>query len=1027
MKKNWCLKVRQSFFLRWMNVLLLLLVIQTVQVTAATLNSGDEYSGNLFQNKNISGVVKDGSGSPIPGVSVVVKGTTTGGITDVDGKYVLNNIPENATLSFSFIGMKSQAVPVSGRAQINVIMEEETIGIGEVVAIGYGTQLKRDITGATSNLTPSVITSRPITRVDQALQGTTPGVSVSSSSGQPGTSLAVRIRGTNSITGSNQPLYVIDGQVGGNIESIPPEDIQSLEVLKDASATAIYGSRGSNGVILITTKGGSVGKLKVDFDTWFSVASLPRKLDLMDAFDFAKTVNLQYEANGQADAFSDAQLQTIQKNGAGTNWVDAITRTPLIQNYNLSFSGGTPNVKYLISGNYIDQPGILLNQWYKKGTMRANIDIKASDRLDLKFNLSGFQADSRNTDYAGDTYDPFALAYQWDPTSPIKDADGNYIKHSQYGSIHLNPVGIVMNMKSDNTTSNFAAIGTLNYKIIKGLTFTSLVSWEGQYQYTPRFFNSYTQEAEALPPFASVNNSRFWSFQNSDYFTYKLNLGDHAFTITALYERQEQKNVNVLATANDLSSTADTYYNLGLGATPIISSGYWRDALQSFMGRINYSYKNKYLFTASVRDDGSSHLTKKYSLFPSAAIGWNLSKEDFLKESTIVSDLKLRASYGKTGNQAVGAYATIPSISVSSTSYYYDGTTPSVTTPLGTPVTKSLKWETTDQLDAGIDASFLRGKLTFTADVYHKKIHNLLYNCPAPEYLGGGTYAKNMGTLSNSGVEFDFGGTPVSSKKLTWHTDFTISFNRNKLLDLDGLDNIQVNGVGGAQSGLAVLKVGQPIGSFWGYKFLGTWKSSEAAQAAEYGLKPGDAKYEDVNGDHAYNSSDLMVIGNGQPDFSYGFTNDINYGNFDLSFMFQGESGNQIYSMAFPYMYGGLGDALNATSPDAMNMWTPTHETDFPVVGSTSNVVNSSRYVYNASFVKLKNISLSYRLPKNVFNRINLRKAEVYVSGQNVFCITKYKGYDPETTTAQNAMTQGLETGSIPNPRTFTIGLRLGF
>ncbi len=981
----------------------------------------------MLQQQKITGIVTDKtSGEPLPGVNVVAQGTTIGTITDGNGKYSIDLMSSNVSLEFSFIGYDKVTIPVNGQSVINVQLINNSRLLEEVVVVGYGIQKKRDVTGATSTLKSDVIVSRPITRVDQALQGTTPGVSAGSNSGQPGKALSVRIRGTNSITGSNDPLYVIDGYIGGNIESISPEDIESIEILKDASATAIYGSRGSNGVVLITTKTGKEGKMRVDFNTWLSKEYMPGKLDLMNAYDFANTVNAQFVANGQAPAFSSTQLQNILSNGKGTDWQKEVTRSPLVQNYQLSVSGGNSAVKYLFSGNYLDQPGLLLNQWYKRTSIRANVDIKANDKIDLKFNLTALQAKNRNTDYSGDLYDPFALAFQWDPITKVMDENGNYNLHSSYGSIQINPVAEANNRMSDNTTSNFTGTGMVIYRIFENLTFTSTASYEGQYQYTPQLFGPQTNTGLSGNDRATVNNSRYRSFQNSNFFTYKGDFGDHSITLTALYEQQNRENINVQAQANKLSSYANGYYNLGLGGTQTISSGYWSDALQSYMGRVNYSFKNKYLLTASIRDDGSSHLTKKYSLFPSLGFAWNIGKENFLMDSKVLSAFKIRATYGKTGNQAVSPYATIPSIGVG-TSYYFNGTTPTVTTPLGTAVTSSLKWETTTQYDAGLDVGFFKDRLTFTADVYNKKISDLLYDYPAPDYLGGGTYKRNIGSLGNNGIEFSIGGTPVSSKALKWNSYFTISFNRNKVMDLGGLDNVQVNGVGSPQSGLSILKVGMPLGEFYGYHFLGTWKTSEATEAALFGLKPGDAKYTDVNGDKSYTVADQMPIGNGMPKYSFGFTNDVSYGNFTLSFMFQGMQGNQIFSTSFPYTYGGLGDTKNATSVDAMNMWTSENETDFPIIGSTSNKLNSSRYVYDASFIKLKNFSLTYHLPQNLLNKVKISNLEVYVSGQNILCITKYKGYDPEVTTAQNAITQGLETGSIPNPKTLTIGLRASF
>jgi len=970
----------------------------------------------------VTGKVKDDKGTPLAGVSVKVQGSTTVALTDINGVFKLD-APAGATLIFTYVGFEDQKITLSGQTTLDVTMVEKTIGLNEVVAVGYGIQQKRDVTGATSTVTAKEIAKRPLVRVEQALQGTTAGVTVSSNSGQPGAGLSVRIRGANSITGSNDPLYVIDGYIGGNIESISPGDIQSLEILKDASATAIYGSRGANGVVLITTKTGKTGKPVVNISTWFSKASVPKELDLMNAYDFARTVNAQFATTGNPAAFTDADLANF-KNNPGTDWQKAVQQKPWIRNYQADVSGGSENVNYLVSFNHLDQPGLILNQYYKRSTLRANLGIKLNDRMDIKVNLTTLLPNSRNTGYSGDITDPFAQAFQWDPTSPIRDASGKYILKSKYASNQVNPVAQANNQQVDVSTTNITGTGIFTYRILDDLTLTSNNTYETQSQMTQTLYGLETGLGQVGGDYASIGNSKYRSYQTSDFLTYKKKLGDHSLTVTALYEFQSRQNTNVNAQAKNLSSYALGYYNLGLGQTQLTTSGYWQDALQSFMGRVNYSYKDKYLLTASIRSDGSSHLTEKYSTFPSLAVGWNAAHESFIERLNFFSDLKLRASWGKTGNQAVGAYATIPQYTSGGPAYYFDGSTPSVSTPLGSPVSNTLKWETTTTTDAGLDMSFLKGRLTFTVDAYHKKISNLLYNKQAPYYQGGGLYQVNIGSLDNKGIEFALGGTPLAGK-VRWNTNLTLSFNKNRVVDLGGLDNVVVNNIGSAQTGVAILKVGKPLGEFYGYQFLGTWKTSEAAQAALFGMKPGDAKYTDVDGDHKYTGADLMAIGNGSPKYSFGFINDVSYGNFTLSFMFQGTHGNQIYSGTIPYTLGGLGDARNATSTTALNIWTPTNETNNPTFSSTSqNFINSSRFVYNASYIKLKNLSLAYTIPTSILSRAKIRSLEVYVSGQNIWTITKYPGYDPEVSNSTNAITQGLETGVIPNPKTYTVGLR---
>ncbi len=415
-------------------------------------------------------------------------------------------------------------------------------------------------------------------------------------------------------------------------------------------------------------------------------------------------------------------------------------------------------------------------------------------------------------------------------------------------------------------------------------------------------------------------------------------------------------------------------------------------------------------------------------------MAWNIKKESFLENSRLFSDLKFRASYGQTGNQAVAAYSSLPKINVgggnNQNAYYFGGgsSAASVATSQGTVVSQSLKWETKATYDAGVDMAFLNGRLTFTVDAYTAKVSNLLYSEPAPGYYGGGTYSANIGSLSNKGIEFAIGGTPVSTHEIRWSTNFTLSMNRNKVLDLGGLDNIAA--IGGNNTYNAILKVGQPLGEFYGFKFLGTWKSKEASQAALFGSKPGDAKYEDVNGDHTYTAADYELLGNATPKFTFGFINDVSYHAFTLSVMLQGVQGSQVFSETQAYLWGGLGDMKNATTIEAVpqNLWSPLHETDNPAWSNTGHNYNgSSRYVYNSSYAKLKNLSISYEVPTSLLGRAKISSLRVYVSGQNLFCITPYKGYDPEIDQQPNgnAITQGQEFGVIPNPKSITFGLRV--
>jgi TonB-linked SusC/RagA family outer membrane protein len=1021
MKKNLLAKEKQ-FLLKACILIVACVASSTVQVFAQLPAADSPRLGERMQSRKISGTVTDKYGDPLPGVSILVKGTTNGTTADLDGNFTLDNVPANGTIVFSFIGMIAQEIPVSGRQLFNITLEEDAIGLNEVVAIGYGVQRKSDVTGAVSSVKADELVKRPITRIEQALQGTTPGVQVVSNSGQPGRGLEVKIRGANSITGGNNPLYVIDGHIGGEIASLNPNDIASLEILKDASATAIYGSRATNGVVLITTKSGETGRMRVNFNTWFSKSSLPASIERMTAAEFAESINKYY----QAGAYKDAEIEELRRTG-GTDWHDAVGRSPWSQNYDLNISGGTEAIRYRISFNRLNQQGMIINQWYTNTNLRANLDIKANSRLDLKFNIAYHQPKSRNNNFAGDIYDPFSSGNIFDPTMPVYNAEGKFNISSQWGSNGYNPVAEMENKKDDTSSKRIIGTGVLVYKIMDGLTFTS----NNTYATGSKFDQSYRgpQSGEALggTTRAEVSSDSWYSFQNSNFLTYEKLFGEHHVTAMLLYEQNHYENMSLRGLARNLSTTALEYWNLRLGSNQETHTDYSSDAMQSYMARVNYAFKDRYLLTLSLRRDGSSKLTEKYDNFPSAAVAWNIARESFLEDNPVISGLKLRASYGETGNQAVDAYSTIAQIATGN-AYFFDGIAGTTTTGLGTAVSKKLVWEHAKQVDAGVDLVLWNGKFTFTADYYNKDVEDLLFNYSAPLYMGGGEYKRNMGKLNNKGLELSLGGVPVSNKDFSWNTFLTVSFNRNKVVDLMGEDDLPASGVGGFGAEVGRLRVGDALGNFYGYTFLGTWKSDEAAEAAKYGMKPGDAKYFDKNNDNAYTPEDREVIGNGTPDVTYGFINDFRYKDFTLSLMFQGMAGNDIFSQTLGTMWGGHGMARNATIKEALNVWTPERPTEIPVLGGTSaNYFNSSRYVYDGSFVKLKNLSLAYNIPKRLLSKLFIDNLEVYVSGQNLLTFTSFPGYDPETTSATGAQTQGIEMGVIPNPRTYTMGLRIGF
>lgn len=977
-----------------------------------------------------SGTVTDSNGDPLIGVSVKVDGTATGTVTDTKGNFQLR-VNSGAVLDFTYVGYNEQKVSFTGQTSMKVVMIESTIGLQEVVAVGYGSQRRSDVTGSYATVKADEIAKRPLEDVAQALQGTVSGVAVNSLNGQPGQGPSIIIRGVNTITGGTGPLFVIDGNIGGGGD-VNVDDIASIEVLKDAAATAIYGSRGSNGVILITTKNGAAGKTQINFNGWVQKDEIPKELNLMDAYDFARSVNAQFVATGSTAPFTQAQLQGYQTSG-GTDWQRALQVKPTVENYNLDISGGNDNVTYRVSLNYLYQPGLILNQWFKETRFRTNLDAKLNSKMDVKVYITASLPNGHNNAYGGGLVDPFDLAAEFDPLSPIRNPDGSFVQSAPYASIQPNPIAQALSQANDDKQSNINGQVSFTYRIFDGLTFTSNDVYYIGNDLRQQVYGPGTGNYVSHSDYAQDNTNSTWSYLTSNYLTYKKKFGDHSITATALYEQSQDENTNFQAKSVNLSTYNLGYYNLALGNLQQTSSGYSADALISYMARVVYSYKSKYELSASIRDDGSSHLTKKYSSFPAVGLSWNVGREDFLKNSAVISDFKVRGTYGQTGNQTAGAYSSIFQVITNGSPtnvYTYSGGPNGATSPatfLGNPVSTSLVWEVKTAYDLGIDMSFLKGRITFTADAYTNKVNKLLYNEPIPANLGGGanggtsTIQANIGSIGNKGLEFSIGGTPVVGSKFKWTTNYNMSFNRNKVLSLVG---------GSVYDSYNIIEVGQPLGEFYGYKFLGTWKTDEAAEAALYGNKPGDAKYQDVNGDHAYTSADEEPIGNASPKFTYGFINDFSYGRFSLSFMFQGEQGNQIFSQTLAYLWGGLGDDKNATLEAAVpeNLWTPQNQTNNPAWSSTShNYNNSSRYVYDASYCKLKNLSLTYHFPENVLKPIGVRSFDIYVSGQNLFTITKFPGYDPEVYQNENTTNdQGLEFGDIPNPRTFTVGFRLG-
>lgn len=1000
-------------------------------------------TGNNIINGLLRGVVKDNEGNPLPGVTVKLQGPVSrSASTNVEGNYTFGNLPSGTyEIAFSYIGFATLTKQITLKdgqeALLDVSLSEDVNTLNEVVVVGYGTQRRSDLTGSVSSVTPEDFEQQPVNRIDEALQGRAAGVQITRNSGAPGGDVKIRIRGANSLRGNNDPLYVIDGFIGGDFQSLNPNDIESIEVLKDASATAVYGSRGANGVVLVTTKTGKSETPQISFKTFYSISQVPQKIELLNSVDFAGVVNEMNAALGANPAFSESEIAQFRTSG-GTDWQDQIFQNGAAQNYQLSLSGGGKGVRYFVSGNIQDQDGIMKNIDYSRYSLRTNLNADVTDKLKVALNLSNNVDRHHNSRYLGGYISPLTQALGWAPTEPVYETDGTYNSFANVGSIYNNPVAELFEVADDASVTNLLLNGNVRYAFTKELSLTVLGGYQSK-NTSGNVFNGQFSDIglTTKAPTATASDERISSWQNSNILTYEKEFNtNHRLTLTGIYEQQVKNLKGFTAAANGLITPSLTYYNLGLGTGQPFSNA-WKESLQSFVGRANYSLFDKYLFTATLRADGSSKFynKNKYGYFPSAAFAWRMTEEPFIKNLNTFYDLKLRASYGATGSQAINAYAALPLLRTGQQyNYALNGAVLKPGVGLGNPGNEDLKWETTTQTNLGADMSFFNGRLAFTFDLYHKNTTDLLLPNPVPRYAGGGNIIQNLGSMQNRGVELSLSGDPFSSKSFKWNTSFNFTLNRTKVTDLGGLEEYFPGTRYGAGEAIAsgfVVREGEPLGQFYGFDYLGVWKSSEAAEAAKFGVKPGDSRYRDLNGDNSINTNDLTVIGNAYPDFVLGLNNSFQYKNFSLNLFLQGRSGGNVFNMNRWYILGMGAAARHPTSPEIMNRWTPSNEnTDIPAVSTTNrNLMQSSRWLEDGSFIRVKNVNLSYSLPKNIIPLKSMTELRMYVSAQNLFTFTSYKGYDPEASQTESDLDTdfGIDSGSYPNPRLFTFGLDVTF
>ena len=1023
------------------------------------------------QVKNVTGkVTGSNDNQPLPGVTVQVKGAAAASTTDASGTYTIAVPNDQAVLVFTFTGMATQQITVGSRSNIDVQLKVDDASLGEVVVVGYGTQKKSDLTGAVGTVKASQLNERPPTSLNQALAGRMPGVQVNTNSGRPGGQTNVRIRGFSSILATSNPLYVIDGvalPIGSQssnsnaIDFINPSDIASVEVLKDASATAIYGARGANGVILVSTKRGSRNGGKITYDMDLSVPTIgPNRIEMLNAQEFLDVENLAYDnikvydpagwAAGNYNTAVDPRVKRkslpnlFDANGAplyNTDWVKESTQSKLSQNHQLGITGGNADNSFGAYLGYRDDNGILLNSYLKRYSARFVFDTKIKEWLKFGGNIGYHNQEENIVDQGTGGLNSVRMITEAFPFMPVKFPDGtwgdNYLYPGAEGG--SNPVHILEDRKLIYNTQTVLGDVYVNINLAPGLEFRSQlggnVVTRGQSEYSGRSLDQISRNQNGT---ANQNNSRetFWSSEN--YFTYNKKIGDdHAFTALLGLSWQENNYTNFSASSQNFSTDFFQYNNLGAGSQQNASASLRnRFSLNSYFGRINYTYKDKYLLTVTGRSDASSKFgeTHKRAFFPSAALGWRASEEEFLKNSNVISNLKLRASIGATGNSEISPYQSLALLG----SYVgILGDTRITGIGTGRMENPELKWEKTTQGDFGVEIGFIDNRINLEADIYYRKTTDMLLDAPVPTSSGYAVITRNVGSMENKGLEIGLNTVNIKGKDFGWTTGFNISFNRNKVLSL--ATPADIFGLGGPNftNQTNIIRVGEPVGSFWGLTRLGVWTEAERAEAAKFSsyrggkpILPGDIKYLDVNGDYQINDADRSIIGNGNPDAWGSLFNTFRYKNFELLVEFQYVFGNDILNMSthsgedrvsiansYRTVLGAYDPGKGITNSEIATI----RDTR---AGYVTNV--DTRWVQDGSFIRGKNLMLSYTFPAAVYERLRLNRLRVYASVQNWLLSTDFRGNDPEVTTYGNAFAQGQTFFDYPKPTLYSFGVNIG-
>lgn len=1002
---------------------------------------------NLFQQNSVSGKVTDSSGQPLPGVAVVVKGTTQGAVTNVDGEYTITNLPENATLQFSFVGMRTQEIVVGNQNTINVSMLEDAIGIEEVVAIGYGSVKKRDLTGSVSSVKSENFNDGVINSPEELMAGKLPGVQIIQNSSEPGGGFSVSIRGVSSINAGTEPLYVIDGLpidnspvVGGTssmrgsrnpLSSINPNDIESIEVLKDASATAIYGARGANGVIIITTKKGLKGGLQVNYDYYQGVQSSVKRFDILDAKDYQSILNKLLDDGATNAAESERVTEIID---GGTDWQNEVYRkSASVSSHNLSISGGNERTIFFIGLNYFSQEGIVKKSSFERYGLRLNIDHSAKDNLKFGVHLSN----SYNKDnfipggFGGNSGGLLNSARNYDPTVSVYSADGDYSRSTFMGLLFDSPVAL---LNGDVSSANaYRTIGSLygEYNFLPDFTFKVNLGGDMYNQQKDRYVDQTTLQGMQNEGSATINNALQTNYLMEGLLTYSKRIKNNhniVFLIGNTYQRfinfshsmtgeKYPVDMNIIKTF-DIGSSDELRRSIGSGKSS--------NSLLSYLTRINYSFKDKYLLTFSYRIDGSSRFggNNKFSYFPSIAGGWHVGEEDFFTSFTsFVNMLKLRGSWGKTGNDQIGNYQSLTTFGGGGIAVLNDNPVSTlVPTRIGNP---NLKWETTEQLNFGLDFGLWESKILGSFDWYQKNTYDMLINLPIPTSSGYSSQTQNIGSMKNSGIEIGI-TTRNLNKKLKWNSNLNFTTLRNRVISLGEIEQI-ITGSAGFATQVSIIKEGYPVRSFYGYEIEGIWQEGDDFSKTTDNVQPGDFKYKDLTKDGTVNADDRVMLGNSIPQIAWSLGNIFQYKRFELNVFFEGVQGVSMYNGILADTYFPIDFRRNKLTEPMVKRWTAenpsnTYPSLLNPLGQGEKYVNSYT-VEDASYIRLKSIRVSYNLPslKNIFE-----SATLYVTAQNLYTWTAYSGMDPAVNPNANK-TLRIDYDTYPLTKMITGGVTINF